>query len=250
MGASEQEMESDPITAALPPNSDYITYLTILEYQLTADRLPTLTKHLAQDDGTLAKEIGWDLVKLVMPLLDAAPKDAAKCLEVVARRGNPREVVVRVAEALEVLGADDGDTEAVSDQEAGDDVPATFEGEAEHIHLGEMKLQGMPPPPKRLPKSEDNVVVVEQAQDAQDALAGSTSLGLQFSTLLSMLALLHPRIKTQYPSRFLATSLPAALGAYRRIPITSETTVSFVSFSKSCLVSRGRHYRPVLPLRV
>ena len=32
----EQETENDPITAALPPNSDHITYLTILEYQLVS----------------------------------------------------------------------------------------------------------------------------------------------------------------------------------------------------------------------
>ncbi len=238
---SEKEVETDPITAALPPNSDYITYLTILEYQLTAERLPTLTKHLAEDDGTLAKEIGWDLVKLILPFLDAAPEEAAKCLEVVARRGNPREVVVRVAEALEVLGADDDGTESGFGQERGIDGLPTFEGEAKRIHLGEMKLQGMPAPSTRQTLSGDMPVFEQQ----QDVSAVSDSSESQFSALLSMLGLLHSRIKTQYPSRFLATSLPAALGAYRRIPITTGTTIAFVAL----LGKMSGKQRPTLPPR-
>lgn len=241
MAVSEQEIGSDPITAALPPNSDYITYLTILEYQLTPERLPVLTNHLAKDDGTLAKEIGWDLVKLILPLLNAAPKDAAKCLEVVARRGNPREVVIRVAEALETLGADDDKTESEINQDLGTDEPPTFTGEAQRIHLGEMKLQGMPLSSTRRQNSDD----LPEAGQQQDASATSDSSELQFSTLLSMLGLLHSRIKTQYPSRFLATSLPAALGAYRRIQITSETTTVFVAL----LGKMSGKQRPTLPPR-
>jgi Uncharacterised protein family, YAP/Alf4/glomulin len=241
MATSEQEGEHDPITAALPPNSDYITYLTMLEYQLTPDRIPILTRHLAEDDGTLAKEVGWDCVKLILPLLDAAPRDAAKCLEVVARRGNPREVVIRVAEALEMLGADDGANESESDQASGADDLPTFEGEAQRIHLGEMKLQGMSPPAARQRKSYDAPATQQQA----NVPAIPISSDLQFSTLLSVLGLLHPRIKTQYPSRFLATSLPAALGAYRRISITSETTTAFLAL----LGKLSGKQRPTLPPR-
>jgi Uncharacterised protein family, YAP/Alf4/glomulin len=241
MATSAQGIETDPLTAALPPNSDYITYLTILEYQLTPERLSILTHHLASDDGTLAKEIGWDLVKLILPLLDAAPKDAAKCLEVVSRRGNPREVVVRVAEALESLGADDGDVESGLDQDSGTNEPPTFAGESQAIHLGKMELRGMPPPPTRKETPRDEQVMEEQ----EDALTASDSSELQFSTLLSMLGLLHSRIKTQYPSRFLATSLPAALGAYRKIPITSETTISFIAL----LEKMSGKQRPKLPPR-
>ena len=241
MPTTEQETETDPITAALPPNTDYITYLTILEYQLTPDRLPILTKHLANDDGTLAKEIGWDLVKFILPFLDVAPKDAAKCLEVVARRGNPREVVVRVAESLETLGADDGGTGSELDQYFGTDELPTFEGEAQRIHLGEIDLQERPPSSRRKWPSSD--MPTDQRQ--QDTSAVSDSTALQFSTLLSMLGLLHSRIKTQYPSRFLATSLPAALGAYRRIPITSETTTAFVNL----LGKMSGKQRPTLPPR-
>lgn len=240
MASAQQDVEVDPITAALPPNSDFITYLTILEYQLTPDRLPTLTKHLAEDDGTLAKEIGWDLVKLVLPLVTSAPKDAANCLEVVSRRGNPREVVVSVTEALESLGADDADAaELEPDQNVGTDDLPTFAGEARRIHLGEMKLEGMPSPTAKKQKWKQKWRDDENqgGPEEEETRTGSDPLSLQFSTLLSMLGLLHSRIKTQHPSRFLATSLPAALGAYRRIPIVPETTLSLLlswaSFGKA-----------------
>lgn len=241
MATSDKEMDTDPITAALPPNSDYITYLTILEYQLTPNRLSILTRHLANDDGTLAKEIGWDLVKLILPLLDAAPEDAAKCLEVVARRGNPREVVIRVAEALEIVGADDGATESGSEQEFAIDKSPTFVGEAQQIHFGNTELEGMP----QAPSKQQNSMDMPMTGPREGMTTISASSDLQFSTLLSMLGLLHSRIKTQYPSRFLATSLPAALGAYRRIPITSQTTIAFVAL----LGKLSGKQRPTLPPR-
>ncbi|ERF71502.1 hypothetical protein EPUS_00491 [Endocarpon pusillum Z07020] len=242
MATITHDMETDPITAALPPNSDYMTYLTILEYQLTPERLPILTRHLAEDDGTLAKEVGWDLVKLILPLIKAAPKEAAKCLEVVARRGNPREVVVRVAEALEILGADDDAAESGLDEEPITDELPTFEGEAQRIHLGEMDLHGMPPPSstKEHPSND-----MSASEHPQETMAAPDSPALQLSTLLSMLGILHPRIKTQYPSRFLATSLPAALGAYRKVPITSETASAFLGL----LGKLSGKQRPVLPPR-
>jgi hypothetical protein len=242
MATVKDDMETDPITAALPPNSDYMTYLTILEYQLTPERLPILTRHLAEDDGALAKEVGWDLVKLILPLIEAAPKDAAKCLEVVARRGNPREVVVRVAEALEILGADDDAAESGFDEEPQTDELPTFEGEAQRIHLGDMELHGKPLSSSTRKRPSSDTPASEHPQETR---AVPDSPALQLSTLLSMLGILHSRIKTQYPSRFLATSLPAALGAYRKIPITSETASAFLGL----LGKLSGKQRPVLPPR-
>jgi hypothetical protein len=60
-----------------------------------------------------------------------------------------------------------------------------------------------------------------------------------------MLSTVHPRIKTQYPSRFLATSLPAALAAYRRMPVSYESTSAFLQ----CLERLGSKQRPALPPR-
>lgn len=60
-------MADNPLLKALPPETDYISYLTILEYSLTAEQLPTLHKIL--QDTTLTANIGWDLVHLLLPLL-------------------------------------------------------------------------------------------------------------------------------------------------------------------------------------
>ncbi|KAI9870308.1 MAG: hypothetical protein M1823_008783, partial [Watsoniomyces obsoletus] len=60
-----------------------------------------------------------------------------------------------------------------------------------------------------------------------------------------MLCTVHPRIKAQYPSRFLATSLPAALGAYRRIPTSLATTRAFLG----CLKALSAKQKPPLTPR-
>jgi hypothetical protein len=242
--ASQAGVES-PLIAALPPQTDYLTYLTILEYQLTQTNLPTLTSLLTNDDGTLAQEIGWDLLKLVLPLSEEVPEEAGRCLEVVARRGNPREVVVRVAEELEGLGHND-DEDSGTDQEFGDDDSGdglrTFPGEAERIHLGPMTLEGMPTP--------SNQRFGEARLDQKDEKHVRRSNGhevfsTKFQILLSMLSILHPRIQTKYPSRFLATSLPATLGSYRRLAIDSATTKAFLSL----LGKLSGKQRPTLPPR-
>ncbi|KKY27460.1 putative dolichyl-p-man:man cpp-dolichyl mannosyltransferase [Phaeomoniella chlamydospora] len=125
--------EEDPILKAVPPETDYITYLTILEYQLNEQRLPSLLRVL-QDD-TLTENIGWDLVHLLMPMLP----NSKNCLDLIARKGNPREVIIRATEYLSSLGSTDGEPDPASD----DDL-RTFEGEVERIHLGDMVLEGLP----------------------------------------------------------------------------------------------------------
>lgn len=227
--------QEDPLIAALPPNTDYITYLTLLEYQLTPSNLPTLNRLLQEDDGTLASEIGWDLLKLVLPILRVNPVGAKQCLDIIARRGNPREVIVRVAEELERLCQDDSDIEA-DPTEREDGLP-TFVGEAPHVHLGKMSLKGMPEVP-------DDKAPDHATEGVEDADASVQELKLQ--ALLSMLANLHPRIKTQYPSRFLATSLPAALTAYRSLSMNNESTTIFLN----TLTKLAGRKRPSLPPRV
>lgn len=231
--------EEDPLTAALPPTTDYMTYLTILEYRLKPRNLNVLNGILSADDGTLAKEIGWDLLRLVLPMLTDVPDDAAQCLDSIARRGNPREVVVRVAEELEKLGRQDAETDEDDEENKDNDLP-TFSGEATRIHLGEMKLDGMP-------DTEHSASPLD-GKDLGGPASGATNVALeaaQLPALLNILSTVHPRIKTQYPSRFLATSLPAALAAYRRMPVTYETTVAFLQ----CLEKLGSRQRPALPPR-
>lgn len=84
----------DPLVEALPPATDYLTYLTLLEYQLTPARLPLF--HSLLQDETLTSNIGWDLVHLLLPMLP----DSRDCLNDIARLGNPREVILRVSDAL------------------------------------------------------------------------------------------------------------------------------------------------------
>ncbi|KAI9840095.1 MAG: hypothetical protein M1838_004242 [Thelocarpon superellum] len=84
----------DAIKSSLPPTTDPLTFLTILEYNLTPDLLPDLYQIL--QDPTLTSNIGWDLISLLTPLLPAS----RECLQEVARLGNPRECVLKATECL------------------------------------------------------------------------------------------------------------------------------------------------------
>ena len=236
-----QPTVEDPLVAGLPPAMDHITYLTLLEYQLTPQNLPTLNRLLRGDDGALASEIGWDLLKLVLPILRVNQESAQDCLDIIARRGNPREVIVRVSEELERLGQhedDHGDNEAVDNQTA-------FEGEAPPVHLGQMTLEG-----KTKPVTEDATSQTDDKAEAdmieETHVPGIANDEITFSALVSMLPPLHSRIKTKHPSRFLATSLPAALSAFRRLSMSETTTSAFLK----TLTSLGGTKRPPLPPRV
>ncbi|KAM7205100.1 YAP-binding/ALF4/Glomulin [Rhypophila sp. PSN 637] len=66
----------------------------------------------------------------------------------------------------------------------------------------------------------------------------------KFNALLGMLAILHSRIKTKYPSRFLADSLTAVFNAYSQNP-DEEMTAAVVNLVHSL---SGRR-RPTLPSR-
>lgn len=184
----------DPLVQALPPATDYLTYCTILEYQLTPERLPLL--HQLLQDERLTTNIGWDIDKLLLPMLPAS----TECLHDVARLGNPREVILRVSDALLQLSTELDNFEGL-DEEA---------GEKESSETG-----------KVLPAHI-----------------------LQFNCLLAMLSVLHSRIQTKSPSRFIATSLQAALEAYTAMP-RDETTLALLEFLRD--VSPNK--RPAPPPR-
>ncbi|MCJ1311200.1 hypothetical protein MMC25_004871 [Agyrium rufum] len=207
----------NPLIAALPPATDYLTYLTILDYNLTKDQLPTL--HRLLQDTTLTTNIGWDLVHLLLPLLP----ESRECLEDVARLGNPREVILKVTELVEEIGRDvEGETKAEVEEDSDDG------GEDEDDESGE---------------EDSNTVIRYRARLIRARLALSRHV-LHFTTLISLLSILHPRIKTKYPSRFLATSLTAILPAYGQM-VMRETTLAVLN-----LIGRlweGR--KPPLPPR-
>jgi hypothetical protein len=174
------------ITKSLPPATDYITYLTVLESHLSPEVLPTLNTIL--QDAELTQNIGWDLVHLLLPI-----PGGEKCLNTIARLGNPREVILKVTEALQILDLDSAEVV----EEA---VP-------------------LAPPTSAEPKEVD-----------------------KFCLLVNLLSILHPRIKTKYPSRFLSTSLIAILSAYRP---SNQATLAILSFVRTISGKK----RPPLPGR-
>lgn len=193
--------DKDPLVQALPPATDYLTYLTLLEYQLTPSRLPTL--HRLLQDEVLTANIGWDLVQILLPMLPAS----ADCLHDVARLGNPREVILRVSDCLMKLEPE----EIQHDTDDERDEPS------ETI-------------------SEENTSIESRRRVPLHIT--------QFNCLVRMLSVLHRRIKTKAPSRFIATSLQAVLEAYSLMP-TSATTLVLLEFLRDLSPSK----RPVLPPR-
>ncbi|KAL8303569.1 hypothetical protein RB597_004979 [Gaeumannomyces tritici] len=187
-----------------PPATDNFTYLTIVEKFLCPEVLPTLNEVL--QDAALTQEVGWDLVHNLVPIPGSEP-----CLETIARLGNPREVIVK---CLEVLEGYPGDADRGGAEEEAAEHPA--EGEEEQ---------------------EEEVVEEGQRRKDDDATVS------RFIRLLGMLAILHRRIRTKYPSRFLASTLVTVRRAYR--PGHQLMTAAAVNLVQSL----SGHRRPPLPSR-
>ncbi|PLN79111.1 DUF1760-domain-containing protein [Aspergillus taichungensis] len=202
--------EEDPLIKTLPPATDYLTYLTVLEYQLTPARLPTLHKLL--QDETLTTNIGWDLVQLLLPMLPRS----LECLHDIARLGNPREVILRVSDALMKLEPDEDEEEEIAEVKEPKG-PAPVAGDAQSGDVAVESDDEAKPLPRHI---------------------------VQFNTLLGMLSVLHGRIRTKSPSRFLATSIQAVLEAYTTMP-TNETTLALLEFFREVSPSK----RPAPPPR-
>jgi len=201
-----------PFIQLLPPTTDYVTYLTFIEHNLAEEHLPVL--HEVLQDAQLTTNIGWDLVHLLLPLLPASQD----CLLDVARLGNPREVILKVAEALRFLELD-GLEESLEEEE---DAPQ---------NIKDADLAG----------SSTATTKQEPGTDLPSPLVVQ-----QYQILLSMLSILHPRIKTKYPSRFLSTSLQAALVAFSKAAMfDDEITAATVQFIKALTGPK----RPTLPPR-
>jgi hypothetical protein len=205
-----------PLLAALPPAVDHLSYLTIVEYNLTEENLPIL--HQVLQDTDLTAHIGWDLVQLLVPLLPASEE----CLQDIAERGNPREVILKVTEALRLLELEE--PEASSDGE--DSNPTTAN--------------------PSLPADDSGVESTEPCGPSTDQSSQTPPLWvLQFDVLLSVLSTLHGRIKTKYPSRFLSTSLQGVLAAYGRAKShMDEVTLSAVKLVKTLSGTKRPHLPP------
>ncbi|KAI4728758.1 DUF1760-domain-containing protein [Aureobasidium sp. EXF-10728] len=211
--------EKNPLIEALPPATDYLSYLTIIEYNLNPESLPTL--HQVLQDTKLTTNIGWDLVHLLVPLLP----NSDECLQDIARLGNPREVILKVTESLRLI-----DFQGL-EPDTDDDEPIAGEETAPAYH-----------PAKTAPVGEDG----SKTTQAVETPAPLPLPVLQFTSLLSMLSVLHTRIKTQYPSRFLSTSLQAILVSFNNAANHKEELMSaIVQFVKNVSGTK----RPNLPPR-
>ncbi|TPX09824.1 uncharacterized protein E0L32_009015 [Thyridium curvatum] len=84
--------------------------------------------------------------------------------------------------------------------------------------------------------------VLEGLQESYEAEEASPAAVQSFITLLGMLAILHKRIKTKYPSRFLASTLSTV---YRTYLPNQEMTASVINLVRSLSAKK----RPLLPSR-
>ena len=203
--------DQHPLLASRPPVTDPITYLTIIEYNLSEENLPVL--HQVLQDAELTSTIGWDLIHLLLPMLPLSEE----CLQDIAAKGNPRECILKVTEALRILEFEEP-RESTDDEDESDNklkVPEVGVGESSTSPA----FQATIVPPLAV---------------------------LKFEVLLNILATLHRRVKTKYPSRFLSTSLQAVLLAYNRANThVEDLTLSAVKFVKTLSGTK----RPHLPSR-
>ena len=206
------------LTRALPPATDYVLYLMILEYNLRKADLPLL--HRLLQDSTLTIKLGWDLIHLLVPLLPAS-KD---CLIDVARLGNPREVILKVAELLGKTGRSLwGEKEAEeddSDSDSESNEPAFIE-EKSQAHV-----------------TSDDTVNKKQHKSSYRSV-------IEFQALLHMISIVYPRIKTKHPSKFLISAFEAILPAYARVTSSSLSTIAVITLLEKLCQSA----KPVLPPR-
>ena len=207
------------VARALPPATDYITYLMILEYNLKKTDLPLL--HRLLQDSTLTINIGWDLIHILLPLLPASKQ----CLVDVARLGNPREVILKVAELLGKTGRSlwndkEEDTEKEEDSDSDSDETVSPDKQVEpHDASGDG-------------------VKKEQHESSYRSV-------IEFQALLNMISIVYPRIKTKHPSKFLISAFEAILPAYTRVTSSALSTLAMLTLIEKLCESA----KPPLPPR-
>ena len=202
------------ITESVPPATDPLSWLVILEVNLTPELLPALHDILSKN-LELTSAVGWDLIPLLLPI-----PGSWDCQKVIGRYGNPRECVIKVCEQLRELDFEEPDQMTEAEDE-GQEKATSSEGTPDIS-----KLDIKPP------------------QDLGASPTNTTKL----ITLIRLLSVLHPRIRTKHPSRFLSTSLSALLATYSDavhfVP-PEEITLEIIWFVKNLSGVK----RPHLPHR-
>ena len=214
----------DAIKSSLPPATDPLTFLAILEYNLTPDILPDLYDIL--QDPALTSNIGWDLISLLIPLLPASKA----CLNEVARLGNPRECVLKATESLRAIDFEER-PQSVTPPAA--DTRSDLETKEQIAKTPDKDVDAH----KKDPDTEE------------EDLEPRTPL-LTFNVLLSVLSTLQPRIKAARPSRFLASTLQPVLATYldatNALPTSqiNEITSEVTRFVKTISGKKRPHLPP------
>jgi hypothetical protein len=168
-----------------PPATDNFTYLTIVEKSLSPEILPDLQEIL--EDVELTREIGWDLVEMLIPV-----QGSAACLEAIARLGNPREVILKVLEVMEKTAA----------HEEKDDANRHFTILVGMLGILHKRLQ-VRAPSRFLHTTLDTVYRVYDPSSAE-----ATAAVIQLVRSLSGRA--RPPLPTRQSSTMLATPFPAS----------------------------------------
>ena len=177
----DENYDTHQFVVTKPPVSDPITYLTLLEYNLKADNIGILQRVLNDDadgNGTLYKDIGWDLIALLLPFVRQLT--ARDCLRDIAKKGNHRECALKVVENLQLLDWKDSEDEDKEEEDQHND--AETQASADRI------------------KRDDPLTYI------------------QLTTLTQMAGIIYPFIRTKQPSRFLNELLSAMCMALSKVP--------------------------------
>ncbi|KAI5806950.1 YAP-binding/ALF4/Glomulin [Geopyxis carbonaria] len=192
----EKAIDSIKTAADEIPAEEFLSYSTILDVHLTHaleefsaedqfELLEAVTEILKTHED-LARDIAWDLVSVLLPFLesplDKTVKEAESLISSAAAKGNPREVFIKLLEALSQLSWIHQEDVENDDDEA--------------HHSG----------------GEDDAPVPTKKNSDIAALGRHTIK--KFHVLVSALGTVHPRITTKFPSRFLSTELSTLLGTF------------------------------------
>ncbi|CUS15505.1 unnamed protein product [Tuber aestivum] len=183
------------------PADDFISYSTILDVHLSyahdvfsqdeQHKLLEVLGEILETHEDLAREISWDLISVLLPFLESLSPATVQLAEshiaFAAAKGNPREVFIKILESLSAINWSLPLTE--DEDEYGDGDGDDDDGD-------------------------DDEEVVEAKQRSRKETTGNALR--KFYALLSALSIVHPRIFTKFPSRFLSTQLTTLLGVFTK----------------------------------
>ncbi|TGZ79623.1 DUF1760-domain-containing protein [Ascodesmis nigricans] len=188
------------------PADQFINYSTILDVHLShalsefsseeqGELLETVEATLLSHQD-LARDIAWDLVAVILPFLESPESKTVEAAERIiafaAKTGNPREVFIKVLEALSLIPWNHEKPDV--DDEYPEDGETTYSEDEDKTSID------------RKPSDES-----ERRKLEANAVAHSMK---KLEILVQALCSVHPRIATKFPSRFLSTELTTLLGCF------------------------------------